>query len=413
MNRNRCCGMILGCLLVVVLGPPLGAQPPELHLVGDHWTAWNPPALVDGNVYIVRRGDSLWKIAAEQLGDPYLWPQIWEQNQYILDSHWIYPGDPISLSGVASAQIYDGSQGVVGPPLDDMAAEGDGVYGDPSETADDGEGIDDLLGLSTDGQTGPVPLGYEADLYCTGYVGDLNEEFAYRVAGSEFDYLTPSLSAKGSVGETEGLFGKAHTEKYGLGPGDIVYLDGGRADGLSAGELLSAVDPVEELRHPRTGESLGRLFAYQGRVRVLSVQEETALAEIVQLCSPRVVGTYLKIFEPEPVPLRRITPMRPVNFPASLEELEGAPSIISALDNLITGAGLITLGAGYMVLIDTGYNQDTAPGDIFTIYRRGREGYPPTIIGELGVLRVFENTSLARIVRSRYAVYLGDPLQLK
>jgi len=367
MNRNRWCRSTLGCFLVVALALPLAAQPPELHLSGDHWTAWNSPDSVAGNVYIIRQGDSLWKIAAEQLDDPHLWPQIWEQNQYILDSHWIYPGDPLSLNGVASAQVYDGSD-VLGPALDDMMAEGGGAYEDPYETTEDGESIEDALGLSVDAQTGaPVPLGHEADLYCTGYVGEIDEEFAYRIAGSEFDYLSPHLNTTAKAAHTEGVFGKAYTEKYGLGLGDIVYVDGGRADGLSAGELLSAINPVEELRHPQTGEALGRLFAYQGRVRVLSAQEDTAIAEIVQLCSPLVVGTYLKIFEPVPVPLRRITPMRPVNYPASLEELQGAPSIISALDNLITGAGLITLAAGYMVLVDTGYNQDTAPGDIFTI----------------------------------------------
>ena len=38
---------------------------------------------------------------------------------------------------------------------------------------------------------------------------------------------------------------------------------------------------------------------------------------------------------------------------------------------------------------------------------------PPIVLGELGILSVFEATSLARILRSRYAVYIGDPLQLK
>ena len=28
--------------------------------------------------------------------NPYLWPQIWDQNRYITDAHWIYPGDPSS-----------------------------------------------------------------------------------------------------------------------------------------------------------------------------------------------------------------------------------------------------------------------------------------------------------------------------
>ena len=406
MSRARWTGYIFCTVLVVMPSAALWAQPP-IHDAGDHWTAWNPPPVADeSTVYRVRQGDSLWSIAAERLGDPHLWPQIWERNQYILDSHWIYPGDPIDLSGAAVVQADLGAQDVMGPGLDD-SSDLEGIYEEPfEEPAEEFEtGIASLI--DSTGTDAPVPLGYEADIYCTGYVGDPDEEFPYTIAGSEFDYLTPIFT------ETQGMFGRAFVEKYGLGLGDILYVDGGRADGLSAGELLSVINPLEKMQHPRTGDDLGRLYAYMGRLRVLSVQEETAIAEIVQLCSPITVGSVLKVFEPEPVPLRRLTPMRPVNYPASLEELEDASSIISSLDNLITGADLLTLGSGYLVLIDSGYNQDVAPGDIFTIYRRGREGYPPTIIGELGVLTVFDDTALARILRSRYAVYVGDPLQLK
>ncbi len=63
--------------------------------------------------------------------------------------------------------------------------------------------------------------------------------------------------------------------------------------------------------------------------------------------------------------------------------------------------------------IDLGDMEDMAPGDIFTIYRRGRRGFPPTVMGELAVLTVFEKAALARILRSRYTVFVGDPLSLK
>jgi hypothetical protein len=375
----------------------------------------------DGQVYIVQTGDTLWSLAQRFYGDPHLWPQLWEQNQYILDSHWIYPGDPLIITGAASPEAFADAQGMVGEPLDtaDVAGGPSGMAGDEdpfasliAETDSDDRMSSSEMGIAGPESGAPVPLGYESDIYCTGYLGDPDEEFAWRIAGSEFDYLSPQLSMR-RRDNTVGTYGKASTEKWGLAPGDIIYLDGGRADGLGAGELLTAIEPKDNLRHPETQALLGRLYAYLGRIRVLSVQEETAIAEIIQACDMIPVGSPLKFFEPEPVPLRRITPMRPVNFPVSGEELEDASTIISSVDNLVTDAGLITLGAGYLVLIDQGAIQDTVPGDIFTIYRRSRPGYPPTILGELGVLSVFEHASLARILRSRYAIYTGDPLQIK
>ena len=76
------------------------SPPEDLHLEQDHWTAWDPPSEVpEGTqVYVVQPGDTLWDLAQSNFGDPYLWPQLWERNQYILDSHWIYPGDPLFMS---------------------------------------------------------------------------------------------------------------------------------------------------------------------------------------------------------------------------------------------------------------------------------------------------------------------------
>lgn len=400
-------------LIAGVVSAPLAAQdrpPGDLHLEGDHWTAWNPPGSTpDGvQVYVVKPGDSFWSIAQEFLGDPHLWPQIWEQNQYVLDSHWIYPGDPLALTGAVVADAFVEPEDVMAPPLDDSM-----VGDEPFMAEDDAMALDaSASGIGDPQVTAPVPLGHEADIYCSGYVGEDGEAFPFHIAASEYDYLSPHLDLSTSS-HSDGAFGKTDTEKVGLGLGDIVYLDGGRADGLATGELLSAVRPQNLLKHPTTRAPLGRVYLYVGRLRVLSTQEDTAIAEITQLCAPMPVGSKLKYFVPEPVPLRRITPLRPVNYPAREEELEDAPVIISTIGGQTTGVDLVTLGTGYVVLIDNGANQDVAPGDIYTIYRRGRRGFPPIVLGELGILSVFEETSLARILRSRYAIYIGDPLQLK
>ena len=420
MSRRRCLAPGLALCLIVVTGWPAveAQQPPgDLHLEQDHWTAWSPPAQAPegAQVYIVQAGDSLWSIAAQMLGDPHLWPQIWDQNRYILDAHWIYPGDPLYLTGAAVPEAFADAQGVAGAPIEDAIPglpPDDTTTDDPFSTVLEGAPAASSQPYSLTGREkyanpeGPVPLGYESDIYCTGYIGDEDEQFAYYVRGSEYEFLSPTLDP-GENTIIEGLHGKAGTEKYGLGMGDIVYIDGGRADGLSPGELLTAVQKDEMVFHPQDRRVLGRLYNYMGRIRVLSAQEETAIAEIVQLCTPITVGMALKIFEPEPVPLRKMTPIRPVNFPVAMEELDGAPTIVVAWDKLLT------LGAGFLVFIDQGKDEDMAPGDIYTIYRRGRRGFPPTVIGELAVLSVFEQTALARILRSRYTVFVGDGLSLK
>lgn len=58
--------------------------------------------------YTIKKGDCLWNLAFQFLGNPFQWPQIWQLNSYIKNPDLIYPGDILKISGrsgeISSAQ---------------------------------------------------------------------------------------------------------------------------------------------------------------------------------------------------------------------------------------------------------------------------------------------------------------------
>jgi hypothetical protein len=204
----------------------------------------------------------------------------------------------------------------------------------------------------------------------------------------------------------KGVYGRTGA-KVDMFTGDIVYLNGGAKQGHVAGSLFTIVGPEREVVHPVTAKVFGSFYQYRGRVRVLSVQDDTAIAEIVHSCDAVLVGDRLRPFEPEPVPLGRTTPMRPVNLPVAGEKLKDAPAIIFSRD------AIIDLGQDHVVWIDRGTDQNVTPGDVFTIYRTSDRGLPPLVLGELAVLSVQKRSATAKIIESRYTIFVGDRLDQK
>jgi len=409
---------LFAAVLSIAVSAALSAadQPPRhLKYVNGHWTAWDPPAsFPEGTqVHIVQPGDTFWDLAAANLGNPYLWPQIWEKNQYVLDAHWIYPGDPLDI-GIAVAPAQTGDLGgevdetvdIGGGQVDPGAAglgEGAGAVGQGEGSATAASRLETAPAGGS--RSVPVPLGSEDDIYCYGYVGDVDEAFSYKVIGSEYEVLSPTLV--NVAGAVEGLYGTVDTVKVELTTGDLVYVDGGRAAGLSPGQVFTAIEPGPAISHPIQGGVFGRQFTYRGRVRILSVEEETAIGEVVQSCIGLRVGNVLKPFVPEPVPLARRTPMRPANDPSTTETLADTPVILAS------PARLVTMGQDHVVYLDKGEEDDVLPGDIFTIYRPNQSPKPPVVVGELAVLSVQPHSAVARILESRYPVYAGDRLERK
>src|SRR2546423_540725 len=82
--------------------PAQGPPPKNLKVRPDgHVSANQDPANPENfELHVVRKGETLWGISGDILKNPRLWPQLWEQNEHIINPHWIYPNDKILIRPV-------------------------------------------------------------------------------------------------------------------------------------------------------------------------------------------------------------------------------------------------------------------------------------------------------------------------
>lgn len=89
------------------------------------------PATVQGGRYVVKPGDTLWDIAAVTLGNPALWPNLYQANRATISRpSLLHPGQTLVIpSKTVAAPRYRGTYTVSrGDTLWDIASE---VYGNP------------------------------------------------------------------------------------------------------------------------------------------------------------------------------------------------------------------------------------------------------------------------------------------
>jgi len=358
---------LLVLALVGVNGPEAqdtATRPPKnLKKVGDHWTPWDPPA-AGPDAYIIQKGDTLWDLAQKWLGDPFLWPQVWDQNRYIQDSHWIYPGDPLVVPGKSVVITESGP-----PPGEETPAE-------VAEGAGEGE-------IAEPAAAAPAPpmilMADASDLYCSGYIDPDHQATALRVAGSEV------------------------VEREHPAQGDVIYLNQGRNQGVAPGAEFTVVRPVGEVVHPATEQDLGTYLRRLGKVRVMLAQEDTSTAVIEFACEDIQFQDQLLPWHTIPAPRRASMP--------PFDQYDVTPSGGPTGAVVSLGYEQMNAGTGHVIHTDLGLASGVQPGDVLLVYRE-RPNLPRTHIGQAVVLTVESTSSTVKLAKSVRETLLGDRVEL-
>jgi hypothetical protein len=337
--------------------------------ITPHWSKYDYPRSIPEGIpfYVVVRGDTLWDISARFLGSPYLWPQVWQENRYIKDAHWIYPGDPLALPKL---QVV--GQAGQGQPGEEGALVGEEQLFPEGSTGAQGAGGPSL-----------VPVIPELEARCVPYVARHREDSSLVVVGSE-----------------------AGNTKVSLATEDIIYLNKGTSAGIKVGDRFTILHDAGAVESPRTHRRFGHRIEPVGTARVILASEDSASALIEEACLDTVVGDYLKPFEKPTVPLMTlhgdVDPHEPSSGKAQGE-------VISFM------YGADTPSSGDLAMVDLGTRDGVSPGTSMLAYRMVQPGIDVSrwVIAELIAVRTDEDSSTVRIVSARAALTPGDHVEVR
>ena len=360
------------------------------------------------------------------LNDPFLWPQLWETNEHIVNPHWICPEDKIlihPLTRITEAEPPPPEpQPQPAPEPEPRPIRPVRLSATPRLT-DTAAPAPPPIGFDLPDPI-PVPEVKDADLYCSGFVTTRNLSSDLNVTA-----MFPG-TASAMAGET-----------------DYVYVSEGSAAWIEAGQVLSVVRPTMAVRSPRemVGD-LGMHYLVLGQLRVVLVQSDFSLSRVINSCDSIETGDTIVGFRlidfPELLKNRPFSPamrssgkitgaiaMSQAVLANAASPVFGTSSRLPGLEGThLSHLSLGLVAEGQIVYIDLGDRDGVKTGDIFLIYRpltfdnslydfssKAVQvlGTERQVIGELIVLKVEESAATAIITFASNGVSAGDLVELR
>ncbi|MBF7685830.1 LysM peptidoglycan-binding domain-containing protein [Acinetobacter sp. B10A] len=321
------------------------------------------------NVYVVKKGDTLWHISGLFLQKPWLWPQIWVKNSHIKNPNLIYPNDRLLI-------CKDQNNTLIGKD------EGDGCSGIVSRAA--GLKTTEILPrVRVQALSDAIPLIPLKDIQVW-----LNRA---NIVSAESIKHTPYI-----IGSENGRLSSALGQK--------VYVSG---QGLNIGQryaVYKTTQPYILHRDDKKTINAGTELIQTASGVVTDIQQDIATLELTKTYNEEVKQKDLVLPEQNNSLLTTFTP---------------TPALISS-GRIIRVAGSIGDAAKHsIVTIDQGSDQGVEVGQVFNITQTAvisrdlniHQQLPTETIGELMVFRTFNHISYGYVLKSRIPIQLGAKIQ--
>ncbi|MFC6167499.1 LysM peptidoglycan-binding domain-containing protein [Acinetobacter terrestris] len=335
----------------------------------------NPPTLKAGapQVYVVKKGDTLWDISKRFLKNPVRWPEIWASNKHVKNPHWIFPGDRLLMC------TYNGK---------------------PIIGKDEGDGCEGIIRRYTGG-TG-------TKLQPQVRVESLNN--AIPVIPLEYikHWLERStIVAPESIQGTPYILGTAD-QRVLAAKGQTVYA---RGNGLEVGQRYAVYREGEPYMFT---DANGK--KYNAGLELIQVASGVAVRGENDITTLELTDTYNAEVRRGDRVLPEYDPMLPTLFyPTNAEEVVAGGQVVRVMGSIGTAA------KHSVVTIDRGSLQGVQVGHVLTVNQKGevvtdpktkeRVQLPGQRIGNIMVFKSFENLSYAYVLDSELPIKVGAGIQ--
>jgi len=319
--------------------------------------------------YTVKKGDTLWDISKRFYNDAFLWPRLWQQNQYITNPHQIAPGDRIRLYPY-KVLIEEEAK----PPTAEE------VKPLPPPTI----------------EAAPPPLPPPPEIIRLTIFPEIDS------AG----FITDKIEGIGKIVA-------AKVDKLQLIAEDEIYIHFLKGISVKKGDQFTIFRVGDPIAHPVIKKKVvGRKVLIVGTAVITKVSEGQAQTALITLSyEPIAIGD-------------EVSP-----YFAPREEL-AVNTMEQPLYGWIVASQVgekLELIPGDVVYIDLGEDDHVRPGHIFNVLRRGavveypvvdnkkikkkdrvKVKLPDELIARLVVIKTQQKTSTAVIVQSNLSVFVGD-----